>query len=100
MYLRFIKVNFSFTKGEGKRKNCHFRLWSTTSGPHFDPHDTHSLRHMTQMNELKRGKNLPEIIFKLLGRYVRSSRLCTQFKKLRIRSQKAFAKKEPENRCE
>ena len=34
-------------------ENCHFRLRSTTSGPHFDPHDTHSLHHMTQMNELK-----------------------------------------------
>ena len=41
-------------KGEGvSGENCHFRLRSTTSGPHFDPHDTHSFRHMTQMNELK-----------------------------------------------
>ena len=54
VYLRFIKVNFPFTKGVGvSGKNCHFRLRSTTSGPHFDPYDTHSLRHMTQMNELK-----------------------------------------------
>ena len=55
VYLRFIKVNFPFTKRGGgvSGENCHFRLRSTTSGPHFDPHDTHSLRHMTQMNELK-----------------------------------------------
>ena len=55
VYLRFIKVNFPFTKRGGgvSGENCHFRLRSTTSGPHFDPHDTHSLRYMTQMNELK-----------------------------------------------
>ena len=33
------------------------RLRSTTSGPHFDPHDIHFLRHMTQMNELKMDKD-------------------------------------------
>ena len=42
-----LKINFPFTKREGKQRKCHFRLRST-SGPRFDPHDTHSLRHMTQ----------------------------------------------------
>ena len=54
VYFRFIKVNFPFTNGEGERRKLSFLptvdfcLRSTTSGTHFDPHNTHSLRHMTQ----------------------------------------------------
>ena len=42
------KLIFHLLRGRVSGENCHFRLRSTTSGTHFDPHDTHSLRHMTQ----------------------------------------------------
>ena len=57
MYFRLIKVNFPFIKGEGKRRKLSFPSTvdnfcprSTTSGTHFDPHDTHSyaLKMITQ----------------------------------------------------
>ena len=54
VYFRLIKVYFPFTNGEGERRKLSFpstvdfRLRSTTSRTHFDPHNIHSLRHMTQ----------------------------------------------------
>ena len=45
VYFRgFSKLIFRLLRGRASGANCHFRLRSTTSGPHFDLHDTHSLR--------------------------------------------------------
>ena len=75
VYFRFLKVNFPFTKGGGgggSVENCHIRLRSTTSGTHFDPHDTHSLCHMTQRMSYKRPYNFesPLLTFGIQGKEV------------------------------
>ena len=42
------KLIFHSLRARISCENCHFHLWSTTSGPHFDLHDTRSLCHVTQ----------------------------------------------------
>ena len=50
----FSKLTFHLLRGRVSGENCHFRLRSTTSGPHFDPTRYSFIASYDAKNELQR----------------------------------------------
>ena len=58
----FSNLIFHLLRGRVSGENCHFRLRSTTSGTHFDPHNTHSCAISVYGRQLPVHISIPTIL--------------------------------------